>query len=281
MNVDRKRAPRAPKLSHAKKILKAISESRLGFYSGYTRSQLSEQILKSDKMTYADEYVRLLQLLGLITVGERSDIILTDKGLKLSNMFSGSDDLTDNDKKIFSELLLSTSIVKYFLQNIFYKDAEDGKLLDMPKPRTQDEITKLYLRYKKTVGPATAERESRHIYNWLQQIGKIEYNKFSKKFYVIGNESNTKEFTRELKVAYLEIEKYKSNWIEIPQLRTVMCPKLQISVARFNELFIKLFKKGVPDIEIDYGSDSNPDVRDYGIRKVDKVIYYLKISDEI
>jgi len=275
-----KRAPRAPKLSLAKKILRTASESRLGLHSRYTIPQLSRQILKSDKITYANEYMRLLQLLGLITIGKTGDIRLTEAGLKLSTMFSDSGDLTNNDKRIFSELLLCTPLVNDFLQNVFYRNA-DNKLLDAPKPRTQGEITDLYLRYKKTASPATAERESRHIYNWLQQVDKIEYDKFSEKFYVIGDEANIEELERELRVVYSEIEKYKSNWVEIPRLRAIVCSKLLISRARFNELFIELLEKGEPTIEVDYGSISNPEVRDYGIRKADKVIYYLKISDKI
>lgn len=272
------RVPRASNLTYLKNLI-SISQEK----------QYVDELLnldKSKKKTYLIEYLKLLDILGLIKQ-HKSLFVVTKKGMDLRASLSKTDSLDQNEIKIFKNVFLKLEIVKTFLINVFNFDVTTMKY-PSGECLSKEDINERYLLYRK-VSISVAERESRIIYNWLLNLETIESfknisgnNRGSTVCYsIVGRHMGFDEFSKKIKSSTFKAIKnsrQKSNWVEIPKVRNLFCIQNNILKSRFDELFVEYVTKNQFSFQLGTGSFLRKEVENEGIYVKDKLYFYIKLT---
>ena len=222
------RVPRAASISILKKIMLYLKD----------KIKINElmAICEIDKRSYFLEYLKLLDILGLVHY-KNDLVILTSEGKVIKSKLSETKFISDNDCQIMKSEFLKLGFIRKFMLVVFNFDITNQRL-SSGVCLTKDEITNKYLEYRK-VSQSVAERESRLIYNWLLGLKVLEtlpiidkYKDNKVCYHVIGAEVSFEKFTNRIKPTVFRAingKRKPSEWVEIPKVRNLFCIENNIS----------------------------------------------------
>lgn len=268
------RVPRAPNLRRAKLFLKKAAGDEILSVDKFR--SIGTKILESSYPQYADEYLNLLILLGFIRRVKRSIVIQKETKL-IADKFSYENRLSAFEMEVFRHRLLSTDLIVWFLKEIFGYEPKGGE--GSPRALKLDDIAKEYSNLT-GLSSTTSRREAKLIKDWLSQVGLLELS-YNRKYYVTFNNISFDLFKRLFREKYDEIEKSKASrtkWVEIAPIQASICEEFNISKEAFNSHFRKLVDLNKEMISISPGSAGIKDVRKFGVKMNNKLVYYVKFN---
>jgi hypothetical protein len=270
------RIPRAPNLKFAKRLLRRMSYSdSLGMddYRG-----MASSVIESNRSQYTNEYLKLLVALGFVRKINKV-ILVSDTSRKISKNFTEDDALSDYEMGIFLERLVENGTVRFFLDCIFGYDIKNCIWLKRSQPFDAKFIA---LRYIQLTGLSvgTGRREARLLTNWLGQVGLVEQSYTGKYFLTVGT-LQYETFERVLEEEYSQLEASERSgigWVEIAPLQANICEEYNISKKVFDYYFRCLIEKSEGRISVSPGSAGLKDVRRFGVKLNNRLIYYMKFN---
>jgi len=275
MKLEREtRVPRAPNLRRAKLLLKKVAGDETLSVEKFR--SIGAKVLKSSYPQYADEYRKLLVLLGFIKRVKRFIVIPHETKL-ITNKFSSENKLSAYEIEVFRDRLLRINLIVWFLKEIFQYEPKGGK--SSSRALKLEDITKEYSNLT-GLSPTTSRREAKLMKDWLSQIGLLEQS-YYKKYYLTFNTISFGKFEKLFGENYDEIKKSKASrtkWVEIAPIQASICEENNISRKTFANLFRRMVESNREMISISPGSASIEEVRRFGVRINDKLVYYVKFN---
>ena len=126
------------------------------------------------------------------------------------------------------------------------------------------------------------DREARTLLGWSQQIGLVEFDEYSLKYYLVReNRLDLDLFLKELCSIYLEIRDPRERVVLVPKLRANFCCRMKISRSDFDESVLELDRIMPSRVQLGKASSSREDVRRLGIKGKTFYYYYIKIAKDL
>lgn len=176
----------------------------------------------------------------------KNTVTITEKGRDLVKISKfGAPNLDEGEKNFLRPLVLDYSPFRTYISKGFLKGevfANEEQLYahyehsDCPKRK---DLIESYMRFK---GHRT-DREARTLLKWSEQIGIVEVDEYSRKYYLIGKSIMDREsFISKLFKIYFEIWDPRKKVALIPELRTLFCCSLKISREVFDRNLLELYE---------------------------------------
>lgn len=277
------RVPRADKLNLLRDILHLLKKEggiagrRRLFYE--TKKNITQpEIDFSVESTFKD-YLAIGNKLTLIKT-TLSVAKMSEKGRHLVEISRfGERRLCKSEKKFFRSLLLAYHPFRIFLSAGFCEgrsfDSEE-ELYRHAKCPKRETLMKAYMEIK---GQDT-DREARTLLGWGIQIGLIELDEYSRRYYLTREKDiEIDSFLAELHKAYLSVRDPRTRTALIPEVRFHCCCSANIKRSVFDSYLMQLYEKNPSEILLGKGSASRADVLKFGVKDKTYYYYYIKMSD--
>lgn len=280
--LELERVPRADRLDLLRDILNLLTN--LGGVSGKrrllyeTRKKLSPETSFSDEAAFQD-YLEAGQALTLMNV-KNNAIAITEKGSAFVKMGKfGETNLLKVEQNFLKTLCFKYTPFRTFIIMGFHKGIEFLNIHQLYMGNICPGRKDLLTSYMQVKGHET-DREARTLLGWSQQLGLVEFEEYSLKYYLVREKPLDLDlFLKELLRIYLEIRDPRERVVLVPKLRAHFCCRMKISRRDFDESMLELDRIMPSKVQLGKASSSREDVRRLGIKGKTFYYYYIKIAE--